>query len=133
MAKPAGKNVVKKKKSIKLPFGTLYVTTTSNNTIVTLTDLQGNKVSGWGTGMAWFKGAKESTPYAAEVLTHNIIKEAKEQFGMKQVRLIMRWVGLWRDGVFKWINNVGGIDIVSIKEDTGIQFGGCQWIRPKRN
>jgi len=83
--------------------------------------------------MAWFKGAKESTPYAAEILAHNIIKEAKEQFGMKQVRLIMRWVGLGRDGVFKWINNVGGIDIVSIKEDTGIQFGGCQGIRPKRN
>jgi ribosomal protein S11 len=40
--------------------------------------------------MAGFKGAKESTPYAAEILTHNIIKEAKELFGMKQVRLIMR-------------------------------------------
>lgn len=46
MAKPAGKNVAKKKKSIKLPFGTLYVTTTANNTIITLTDLQGNKISG---------------------------------------------------------------------------------------
>ncbi len=133
MAKPAWKNVVKKKKSIKLPFGNLYVTTTSNNTIITLTDLQWNKVSGGGTGLAWFKWAKESTPYAAEVLAWNIVKEAKEQFGMKQVRLIMRWVGLWRDGVFKGINNVGWVDIVSIKEDTSIQFGWCQGIRPKRN
>ena len=133
MAKASAKMSQKKKKSIKLPFGTLYVTTTSNNTIITLTDLQGNKISGGGTWMAWFKWAKESTPYAAEMLATNIVKEAKDQFGMKQVRLIMRWVGLWRDGVFKWINNVWGIDIVSIREDTWIQFGGCQWIRPKRN
>lgn len=133
MAKATGKNVVKKKKLIKLPFGTLYVTTTPNNTMITLTDQRGNKISGWGTGLVGFKGAKQSTPYAAEMLTQHIMKEAKEQFGLKQVRLIMKWTGLWRDGSFKGINNIGGIDIVSITEATGIQFWGCEGIRPKRN
>ena len=127
------KAVAKKKKAIKLPFGILYVTTTSNNTHVTLTDQQWNKVIGGGTGLVSFKWAKQSTPYAAEVLTQHLMKEAKEQFGLKQIRLILRGVGLGRDGVFKGINNIWGIDIMSISEATGIQFGGCQWIRPKRN
>lgn len=133
MAKATSKSAPKKKKAIKLPFGTLYVTTTPNNTLVTLTDPHGNKVTWGGTGMAGFKGAKQSTPYAAEVLTQQIMKEAKEQFGLKQVRLILKGVWLGRDGVFKGINNIGWIDILSIQEKTGIQFGGCQGKRPKRN
>ena len=133
MAKPVDKSAAKKKRSIKLPVGVVYVTTSSNNTIVTLTDPAGNKVSGGGTWMVGFKGTKQSTPYASEMLTWHIMKEAKEQFWLKQVRLIVKGLGLWRDGAFKGINNTGGIDIVSITEATGIQFGGCQGKRPKRN
>ncbi len=122
-----------KKKNIKLVTGILYVTTTSNNTHVTLTDAQGNKVSGGATGMKGFKWAKESTPYAAEVLARDVLKEAKDSFGLKELSIIMRWVWLGREGVFKWLNDVWGIDILSIHERTAIQFGGCQGIRPKRN
>ena len=123
----------KKKKHIKLPIGVLHVKTSFNNTIVTLTDPQGNKVIGGGTGSMGFKGTKQSTPYAAEVLTKKLITEAKDDFGLKQIGVIAKWLGLWRDGVFKWINDVGGIDITWIKEATGIQFGGCKGKRPKRN
>lgn len=101
MAKPTDKAAAKKKRSIKLPTGILYVTTSSNNTIVTLTDPTGNKISGGGTGMVGFKGTKQSTPYAAEMLTGHIMKEAKEQFGLKQLRLIVKGLGLGRDGAFK--------------------------------
>jgi ribosomal protein S11 len=45
----------------------------------------------------------------------------------------MKGVWLWREGVFKGLNEVGGIDIMYIKEETAIQFGGCKGIRPKRN
>ncbi len=123
----------KKKKNIKLPVGVLHVHTSFNNTIVTLSDAQGNKVIGGGTGLKWFKGTKQSTPYAAEVLTRDLIKEAKDNFGLKQITIVAKWLGLGRDGVFKGINDVGGIDITSITEATTVQFGGCKGKRPKRN
>jgi small subunit ribosomal protein S11 len=110
----------------------LYVKTTFNNTIVTLTDENGNKVAGGGTGLLGFKGTKKSTPYAAEVLTKEILKEARDNWGLKEIGVIFKGLGLGRDGVFKAINDLGGIDIMWIREDTPIQFGGCKRPRPRR-
>ena len=81
-----------KKKDIKVVSGVLHVHTTSNNTLITLIDQEGNKILGGGTGKVGYKGSKKSTPYAAEVLTKQILKE-----------------------------------------QNGIQFGGCKGERPKRN
>jgi small subunit ribosomal protein S11 len=67
---------VKKKKDIKVTKGILVVKTTRNNTIVTLTDEQGNKLLGGGVGLLGIKGSKKNTPYAAEVLTKQILTEA---------------------------------------------------------
>jgi small subunit ribosomal protein S11 len=129
----ATKKVVKKRKNIKLPNGVLYINTTENNTIVTLTDPHGNKVNGGGTGSAGFKWAKENTAFAAETVAKKILKEAKDLFGLKELGLVMRGTGLGREWIFKAINELGAIDIMYIKEDTSIQFGGCKGIRPKRN
>jgi small subunit ribosomal protein S11 len=114
-----------------LTYGLLHVKTTPNNTIVTLTDENGNKVLwGW-TGIVGYKGSKQSTPYAAEVLTKEILTEAKN-YGLTQIGVIFKGVWLSRDWVFKAINDLGGIDIMFIKESTPIQFGGCRWVRPRR-
>lgn len=87
----AKKNTVKKKKkkSIRISQGILHVRTTHNNTIVTLTDTSGNKVLGGGTGLKGFRGAKQNTPYACEVLTKDILQEAKN-YGLQQVGIICR-------------------------------------------
>lgn len=121
----------KKKKDLKLDSGVLHVRTTDNNTILTLVDDNGGKVLGWGTGKLWYKWSKKSTPYAAEVLTKQILKEA-QWFWLKEIWIIFRWAGLARDGVFKAVNEIGLIDIQYIKEDTAIQFWGCKWKRKKR-
>ncbi len=123
----------KKKKSIKISSGIVHILTTSNNTHITLTDPQGNRILWWGTGTLWFKGAKKSTPYAAEQLTKGIIQNAKDNMGLKEIWIIAKWLGLWRDGAFKGINDVGWIDIMWIKEATPIQFWGCKRKRVKRN
>ncbi len=123
----------KKKKNIKLPGGRLYVNTTFNNTIITLTDEQGNKITWGGTWTAGFKWTKQSTPYAAEVLTNSMIKQARDDFGLKELWIIVKGLGLARDWVFKAINDLGGVDIMYIKEATPVQFGWCKWVRPKRN
>jgi len=121
----------KKKKDIKLDSWVLHVQTTDNNTILALVDDNGNRILGGGTGKLGYKGSKKSTPYAAEVLTKQILKEA-QGFGLKEIGVIFRWCGLARDGVFKAINEIWLIDITYIKENTAIQFGGCKWKRKKR-
>lgn len=123
----------KKKKNIKVTTGKLYVQTTVNNTLITLTDLTWNKISGWGTWMVGFKWTKESTPYAAEVLAREILKEARDNYGLKEISIIFRGVGLGRDGVFKAVNDLWGVDITYIAEKTPVQFGGCKGTRPRRN
>jgi len=121
-----------RKKDIKVTSWLLYVKTTSNNTLIALTDKEGNKILGWWTWLMWNKWAKKSTPYAAEVLTKSVLKEA-QNYGLKEIWVIFRWVGMARDWVFKAINEIGLIDIAFIKEDTWIQFWGCKGKRPKRN
>ncbi|MCF7834733.1 30S ribosomal protein S11 [Candidatus Gracilibacteria bacterium] len=121
-----------KKKDTKIVSGILYVTTSSNNTIITLSDEQGNKISGSGTGPMGYKGSKKSTPYAAEILTKKIVKDA-QGLGLKEIGVIFKGTGMARDGVFKAINEIGLVDIKYIKENTPIQFGGCKGKRPKRN
>lgn len=123
----------KKKKNIKLSSWKLCVQTSSNNTIITLTDDTWNKISWGGTWLAWFKWSKESTPYAAEVLTRDILKEARDNYWLKEISIIFKGIWLARDWVFKAVNDLWGIDILLIKENTPVQFGGCRWYRPKRN
>ena len=120
------------KKDIKVVSGVLHVHTTSNNTLITLIDQEGNKILGGGTGKVGYKGSKKSTPYAAEVLTKQILKDG-QGYGLKEIGIVFKGIGMAREGVFKAINEVGVIDIAYIKEQTGIQFGGCKGERPKRN
>ena len=121
-----------KKKDIKVVSGVLHVHTTSNNTLITLIDQEGNKILGGGTGKVGYKGSKKSTPYAAEVLTKQILKDG-QGYGLKEIGIVFKGIGMAREGVFKAINEVGVIDVAYIKEQTGIQFGGCKGERPKRN
>ena len=123
--------MAKKKKDIRLSTWVLHVQTTQNNTTITLTTDKWDKVAGGGTWLVWYKWAKQNTPYAAEQLAKHILKDA-EQYGLKELWLVMKGIGMWRDGVFKAINEIGSLSITYIKEATGIQFGGCKWIRPKR-
>ena len=121
-----------KKKDVKVVSGVVHVHTTSNNTLITVVDMEWNKVVGGGTGKVWYKGSKKSTPYAAEVLTKQLLKEA-QAFWLKEIGLVFRGTWMARDWVFKAINEIWVIDIQYIREETPIQFGGCKWLRPKRN
>lgn len=129
MASPKKTN---KKKDIKITSWVLHINTTQNNTLIVLTDNDWNKIIWGGTWLLWYKGAKKDTPYAAEMLTKNILKEA-QGFWLKEIWLVIKWIGMARDWVFKAINEVGLIDLLYIKETTPIQFGWVKGIRPKRN
>ena len=123
----------KKKKYPKIASGLLHVKTSSNNTIISLTDDNGNLIIWCGAGRVGFKGSKKSSAYAAEQAAKHILNEAKANCGLKELGVICKWVGLGRDGAFKAINELGGIDIKYILEATPLRFGGTKGKRPKRN
>lgn len=126
------KTAVKKKKDIKISTGVFHVHTTNNNTIITLSTTDGASVISAGAGAHGFKGSKKSTPYAAEILAKEILKEGKS-YGLDRIGIVFKGTGMAREGVFKAINETGLVEIDYIKEATAIQFGGCKRIRPKRN
>lgn len=122
---------VKKKKDIKIVSGILNINTTENNTLINLTDENWNKILwGW-TWLLGYKWSKKDTPYAAEVLTKHILKEA-QAYGLKEIWILIKWIGMARDGVFKAINEIWLIDIKYIKDTTPIKFGWVKGVRPKK-
>lgn len=130
---PKKNTSVKKKKYPKISNWLIKIRTTSNNTIINFTDLEGNTIITGGTWSVWFKWTKESSAYAAEVLAKKILSEAKNSCGLKEIWVTMKGVGLGREWFFKALNEVWGIEILYITEATPIQFGGVKGIRPKRN
>jgi small subunit ribosomal protein S11 len=118
---------VKKKTKKTVYEGKVYVQATFNNTIVTVTDLNGNAVSWASAGGLGFRGAKKSTPYAAQVTAETAAKKAID-FGLKEVHVLVKGPGVGRESAIRSLGNLGLI-VRSIKDVTPIPHNGC---RPKK-
>lgn len=125
MAKPAAKTKKKVKKNITA--GQVHVNSTFNNTIITITDAQGNVIS-WSTaGMMGFKGSRKSTPYAAQVAAEDAGRKAQEH-GMKELDVKVKGPGSGRESALRALSSIG-FTIKSIKDITPIPHNGC---RPRK-
>lgn len=121
----------KKKKIIKkVNTGTAHIKATYNNTIVTLTDQNGEVISWASAGMAGFKGPKKSTPYAAQIITKIAIEKAK-QHGLTEVNVLVNGVGTGRESAVRALN-ANGLIVTSIKDITPIPHNGCRPSKPRR-
>ncbi len=129
VAKPA-KRAKKKKVAKHVSQGRAYINATFNNTIVTITDMNGNAIAWSSAGGSGFKGPKKSTPYAASVVIKKLA-EKLEPFGLKEVDVFVSGVGQGRDGAIRALN-AHGIGILSIKDVTPIPHNGCRPPRPRR-
>lgn len=119
---------LKKKKEKKSVFsGNVYIQATFNNTIVTITDLNGNAISWASAGGLSFKGAKKSTPYAAQTTAETAIKKAMD-IGLREVNVYVKGPGVGRESAIRSIG-VLGVKVMSIKDITPIPHNGC---RPKK-
>lgn len=121
--------MAKAKKRIRKSFetGRVYVEANWNNTLVTLTDPDGN-VLAWSTpGRNGFKGARQSTPYAGQVSAEHVAEQA-QQFGMKSVEVYVTGMGPARDQTIRGLVN-GGLQVQSIALRSRTPHGGC---RPKK-
>ena len=121
--------MAKTKKRIRKQFehGVVHVRAQWNNTIVTLTDPNGNVLAWSSPGANGFKGARQSTPYAGQVSAEQVAEKA-QAFGMQTVDVYLKGMGPGRDQTIRGLMN-GGLDVLSITDDTRVPHGGC---RPKK-
>ena len=126
--KEAGAARVKKRERKNISTGVAHVNASFNNTIVTITDTQGNTVSWSSSGHHGFKGSRKSTPYAAQVTAEDAGRKAQEH-GMKVLAVEVKGPGSGRESALRALQTVG-FTITSIKDVTPVPHNGCR--PPKR-
>ncbi len=125
----AGKKVVRKRKERKnVEKGAAHIRATYNNTIITITDLNGNAVSWASAGELGFKGSRKSTPFAAQSASEAATKIAVDH-GMKTVEVYVKGPGQGRESAIRALSTAG-LEVVLIKDVTPIPHNGCR--PPKR-
>lgn len=123
-----GRQRTRRRERKNVPRGRAYVQSTFNNTIITLTDPNGN-VLAWGSaGASGFKGSRKSTPYAAQVAAERATRQAMEH-GLRQVDVYVKGPGSGREAAIRAIQ-ASGVSILSIRDVTPIPHNGCR--PPKR-
>ncbi len=111
-----------------VPSGIAYIQSTFNNTIVTITDPNGDVISWASSGSSGFKGAKKGTPFAAQVAAENAARQAIEN-GMRQIEVMVNGPGSGRETAIRSLQ-ASGLEITLIRDITPIPHNGCR--PPKR-
>lgn len=122
------KTKVRRKERKNIAAGVAHVNATFNNTMITISDTQGNTISWASAGMMGFKGSRKSTPYAAQLAAEEAGKKAMEH-GMKTLEVEVRGPGSGRESALRALQTIG-FQITTIKDVTPIPHNGCR--PPKR-
>ena len=118
----------KRKVKKNVPMGKAYIHSTFNNTIVTISDMEGNAISWASAGTLGFKGSKKSTPFAAGMSAEAAGKAAYDM-GMRKVEVYVKGLGSGRDTAIRSLQTAG-LEITSITDETPVPHNGCR--PPKR-
>src|SRR5690625_2966737 len=126
----AKKTATKSKRRVKknVSAGIAHIHSTFNNTIVTITDTQGNAVSWSSAGALGFKGSRKSTPFAAQMASETAAKTAVEQ-GMKTIEVTVKGPGAGREAAIRSLQ-AAGLEVTAIRDVTPVPHNGCR--PPKR-
>ena len=129
MAK-ATKKVVKRRRERKVvEKGAAHIRSSFNNTMVTITDLEGNALSWASSGGLGFRGSRKSTPFAAQTAAETAAKAAIDGYGLKSVEVYVKGPGQGREAAIRALQSAG-LEVVMIKDVTPIPHNGCR--PPKR-
>ncbi len=123
----AGKAKVKKREKKNITSGVAHVNASFNNTMITITDAQGNTIAWSSSGTKGFKGSRKSTPYAAQMAAEDAGKKAQDH-GMKVLEVEVTGPGSGRESALRALQSVG-LQITSIRDVTPIPHNGC---RPRK-
>lgn len=118
---------VKRRAKKNIAVGMAHVNATFNNTIVTITDLQGNVISWCSSGSLGFKGSRKSTPYVSQMVAENAGKKAQEH-GLKTISVEVKGPGSGRESALRALQAIG-LTVTSIRDVTPIPHNGC---RPRK-
>ena len=120
----------KRKERKSITSGIAHINSTFNNTIVTITDVQGNAIA-WATaGEQGFKGSRKSTPYAAQLAGEAVAKRAQEH-GMKNLEVNIKGAGSGRESALRALQSMG-LEISMIRDVTGVPHNGCRPPKKRR-
>lgn len=129
MAAKTAKKVVKRRRERKVvEKGAAHIRSSFNNTMVTITDLEGNALSWASSGGLGFRGSRKSTPFAAQTAAETAAKAAME-YGLKTVEVYVKGPGQGREAAIRALQTAG-LEVVMIKDVTPIPHNGCR--PPKR-
>ena len=128
MAKSAKKRGKAKKEKKNVPTGIVHIQSSFNNTIVTVTDHDGNVIAQSSAGRAGFKGSRKSTPFAAQLAAKDAVRQAMDQ-GMKLAEVRVKGPGVGREAALRALQ-VEGFSVSVIRDVTPIPHNGCR--PPKR-
>ncbi|MGA1844647.1 MAG: 30S ribosomal protein S11 [bacterium] len=118
----------KKKEKKNIPIGVAHIQSTFNNTIVTISSMEGEVICWSSSGSLGFKGSRKSTPFAAQMAAETAGRKAME-FGVRQVEVSVKGPGAGREAAIRALQAVG-LEITAIKDATPIPHNGCR--PPKR-
>lgn len=131
MPKP-GKGKARGRKKVKknVPQGIAHIKATFNNTIINITDLEGNTVAWASAGTIGFKGSRKSTPFAAQQAAESAAKQAAEH-GVRKVEVRVKGPGSGRETAIRTLQ-ANGIEVGSIKDVTPVPHNGCRQKKKRR-
>jgi small subunit ribosomal protein S11 len=127
VAKPKPK---KRKEKKNIPHGQAHIKSTFNNTIVTITDLQGHTISWASSGNVGFKGSRKSTPFAAQLAAEAAAKRAMEH-GVRRVDVFVKGPGSGRETAIRSLA-AAGLEVAGIQDVTPVPHNGCRPPRRRR-
>lgn len=128
MARPRRGQRTRRKERKNVPVGIAHIRSTFNNTIVTISDLQGNVISWASAGNAGFKGSRKGTPFAAGLAAEQAAAAAMEH-GVREVSVYVKGPGAGREAAIRSLQ-AAGLEVTTIKDVTPIPYNGCR--PPKR-
>jgi small subunit ribosomal protein S11 len=128
MANVAKKGKKKRREKKSIPVGIVHIHSTFNNTVITVTDLNGNVLAWSSAGSQGFKGSRKSTPFAAQQAAEDAIRKVQD-FGMKSVEVYVKGPGSGREAALRSLQATG-ITVNLIRDVTPIPHNGCR--PPKR-
>lgn len=130
-AAPAGAVKSRKKVKRQISDGIAHIYSSFNNTIVTITDVQGNAIAWTSAANCGYRGSRKSTPYAAGEAAQKAGQAVVDNFGMKNVQVRVKGPGPGRESAIRALHTIG-LKIISITDVTGIPFNGCRAPKKRR-
>ena len=129
-ARPSRRKGGARKTNRTLSAGQVHIYATFNNTIVTVTDKQGNTVCWGSAGSAGFKGSRKSTPFAARLAAEEALKKA-QSFGLQEAEIFIKGPGPGRESAVRAVQGMG-IKVTSITDETPVPHNGCRPPKKRR-